>query len=195
MDEKVEAAQDVTRENIPLLPFLAVLIGSIMLVITLLLPFASANNEREEWLKEHPDSMYVEEIGMTNKESVNISMLEFGRIYKAASEMEEFKLVGIICLVLISAFALFVALTALFAILKKPIAIMIFDALSFAVFCMLKWDFKDRGVIPSSSYDWGIAQYFCYLGVIVAFAGAVMLLTVKIKQKKRNKGLQMEEEK
>ncbi len=72
MEEKVEAAQDVTRENIPLLPFLAVLIGSIMLVITLFLPFASANNEREEWLEEHPDSMYVEEIGMTNKESVNI---------------------------------------------------------------------------------------------------------------------------
>lgn len=74
--------------------------------------------------------------------------------------------------------------TLLFSVLKKPIPTILFNLLAFAVFRITKWDFEDRGVIPNSSYDWGIAQYICYISIIMVMMGAVALLVAKIKDKK-----------
>lgn len=191
MTEVVEMNQTEKNGKIFLYPFLAMLIGSIMLVATLFMPFASATEDYKEYLEEYPDSMYAEELDMTNKEAINISLFEFAKVYFVTAEMGMSKSVSIACVVIIAAFGAFALLTLLFSVLKKPIPAIIFNFLTFAVFRITKWDFGDRGVIPSINYDWGMAEYFCYIGVVVLTVGAVALLVVKIKDKKQRKALKV----
>lgn len=68
------------------------------------------------------------------------------------------------------------------------VATIIFNLLAFAVFSFIRWNFK--GVIPNSNYDWGMAQYVCYIGIIIVAAGAVALLIVKRKNNKKHKTLE-----
>lgn len=57
--------------------------------------------------KNAPNDYYVSEIKMTNAAAVNISMLEYGRIYAETARQGIYKEVSIICIVLIALFALF----------------------------------------------------------------------------------------
>lgn len=190
MDKKNEVMLQSERNKDKLLiPFIVALIGSLMLIVTLFLPFASATEDYKEYLQEYSDEMYVEELNMTNGDAVNISLFEFGRIYAAAADWGMSESIAIACLVIISAFTLFTILTTLFSVLKKPIVAMIFNLLSFGVFWLIKWDFEDRGVIPSNSYDWGIAEFVCYIGFAVVMVGAILLLMAKINAKRQNKAL------
>ena len=59
------------------------------------------------------------------------------------------------------------ALTLLFAVLRKPIPSILFSVLTVALTLLLNWDFEDRGVIPSDTYDWGVARWV-YLAAGVA---------------------------
>ena len=190
MTEVVEMNQTGSKSKKFLYPFVAMLIGSLMLIVTLFMPFASATEDYKERLVEYSDSMYVEELDMTNEEAINISLFEFARIYSAAAEMGMSKSVSIACIVIIAVFGAFALLTLLFSAIKKPIPAIIFNLLAFAVFRITKWDFEDRGVIPNSNYDWGMAQYICYIGIIVVVVGAVALLVAKIKDKKQRKALE-----
>ena len=45
---------------------------------------------------------------------------------------------------------------------------------------MQNLDFTERGVIPSSSYDWGIGYYVFFGAAAVALIGAVWMLVKKI---------------
>ena len=75
-------------------------------------------------------------------------------------------------------------------LIKKPIGIIIFDLLTMGAFWIICFDFEDRGVIPSSSFDCGIVYYLVYgIGVII-FAGAVWLFIEKRKAKKLAKAEQ-----
>lgn len=179
--------QNQERRNTLFFPALIALVGSIILVVAFFLPYSSATEEYKEYLRNNSDSMYFEEIGMTNGEAVGISMLEFGRMYAKAAEMGMSEAVSIICMVLIAIIGLFSLLTLLFAILKKPIVLFIFNALNFGIFSMLNWDFRDRGIMPTSSYDWGISYYLYYIGALGALVGAVYLFIAKIKIKKQKK--------
>lgn len=159
-----------------LYPFLIMLIGALMLVLTLLLPFASATGDYREGLEEYSDSVFSEELDMTNAEAKDISLVEYARIYAVTAEMGVSKGVSVAGLVIIIGFGIFAGMTLLFALLRKPIPAIIFNLLALAVFRITKWDFEDRGVVGNSSYDWGIGQYFCYIGGIVVIVGAVALL-------------------
>jgi hypothetical protein len=50
---------------------------------------------------------------------------------------------------------------------------------------MQNWDYTDRGVIPSSSYDWGLAHTLLPIAAIIALAGAIWMLAIKISTKKQ----------
>lgn len=167
-----------------LYPFLITLIGAVVMMGMLLLPYASANDEYVEHLLKHKDKMYVEEIGMTYEDAVDISLVEFIRIYAEAAEQELQKDTCIACIVIICIFAGLTVFTLLMSLLKKPIGIIIFDLLAIGVFKIIHYDFEDRGVIPNGSYDWGIASYLTYIVGIIIIAGAVWLFIEKRKAKK-----------
>lgn len=105
-------------------------------------------------------------------------------IYAEAAKQGIQKETSIACVVIIAVFWALVVLTYIMAILKKPIGIVIFDLLAMCVFKIIHFDFEDRGIIPSSSYDWGIANYLTYIIGIVILGGALWLFIEKRKAKK-----------
>lgn len=167
-----------------LYPFLITLIGSVLLLVMLLLPYASAKDDYKEYLIENAYDLYIEEIEMTNAEAVNISLVEFTKIYAEAANQGIHKEVSIVCIVVIVIFAGFAGITLLLSLCKRPIGIIIFDLLAMGVFRMIHFDFEDRGIIPSDSFDWGIVNYLTYIVGAVILGGAIWLFIEKRKAKK-----------
>lgn len=178
------------KKKIIVVSFLAMLIGSIMLIITLFVPFAAATDDHREDLEKYANTVSIEELDITNEQLLDVSLFKFARIYSALSGMEISRDISISCIAMISVFAFFALLTLLFSILRKAIPVIIFDLLTFVVFRIIQWDFEDRGVISNSKYDGGIALYIGYIGVVIVMAGAVTLLVMKIKNKKQRKVLE-----
>ncbi len=121
---------------------------------------------------------------MTNEDAVNISLFEYLRMYSEAIDIDGYQGYAIIYTVVIGLMALFSLLTLLFVILKKPIAYLVFDCITFGVFCLLNWDFEDRGIVSNSRYDFGTAYYLYYIGAILLIVGAVWFIISKSKEKK-----------
>lgn len=78
---------------------------------------------------------------------------------------------AVICITLMAAIAVASLLVLLFGLLKKPIAAIVFSVLATVAFYALRWDFDDRGVLPSSQYRYGIAEYLYPIAFIVVIAG------------------------
>lgn len=171
-------------------PMLITIIGSVLMLLMLLLPFASATDDYSERLMKYEDEMYVEEIEMTNAEAVDISLFEFLKIYVEAANQGMHKEISIACIVIISIFAGMSVFMLITSLCKKPIGIIIFDLLALGAFKITCFDFEDRGVIPSSSYDWGIVSWLVYVIGVIVFAGAVWLFIEKRKAKKLAKAEQ-----
>ena len=53
----------------------------------------------------------------------------------------------------------FIAARLALSVLKKTIALFVFNDLTFGVFSLIGWDFEDRGVVPCSNFDFGAAYY------------------------------------
>lgn len=68
------------------------------------------------------------------------------------------------------------AVAALFALGRKPVGCTIFGGLSFGAFRLMNLDFIDRGVIPSDSYDWGIAHTLFPIAAVILVGGALWML-------------------
>ena len=48
---------------------------------------------------------------------------------------------------------------------------------------LLVWDFGDRGVLPNSTHDWGIAPTIYIIAFVILLAAAVWLFVMKRKVK------------
>lgn len=114
------------------------------------------------------------------KNVVSLSLLTFLRIYIAG--LRSGKLIGgmypeaAICITLMAAIAVASLLVLLFGLLKKPIAAIVFSVLATVAFYALRWDSDDRGVLPSSQYRYGIAEYLYSIAFIVVIAGAIWFM-------------------
>lgn len=168
-------------------PVAVALCGVLLLIAAFFLPYAAANAEYGDWLSDHADGMYAEEIGMTNRSAIGISPFEFLRIYifGASNYSGDLQTISIICIVVIGLIAVFSLLCMLFAALRKAVPLIIFDVLTFGVFLLMNFDFTDRGVIKNGNYDFGAAYYLYFIGVAVTLVGAIWLLIEKTKP--RNK--------
>ena len=166
-------------------PFLITVVAAILMLMMVFLPYASANSEYKEILIKDSDAMYVREIGMTNSEAINISLLEFVKIYLETAKQDIQKEASIACIVIIVIFTVFALLTVFLSLIKKPIGIIVSDILALIAFKIIHFDFEDRGVIPSSSYNWGITNYLTYIIGIITIIGAVWMFI----EKKKNKEL------
>lgn len=166
-------------------PFIITLMATLFMFLTIFLPYGTANKKQEATLKQYPDQVLYEELDITAKDMIHISMVEYTKIYSHLSE--QFwgdTSYGVFYIVLVAFIGIFSLLSTLFTILKKPIAITIFSLLSFGVFCIHNSDYRQRGVIPSSSYDWGVGYYVFYIAFAIALVGAVWMLISQINQKK-----------
>ena len=183
------------KNNKLFIPFISALIGTILMVVTVFLPYATAIDDHAENIKENPDAIVYEELDMTAQDMMNISMVEYANVYSnLADQLFGDSSYGVFYVVLVALIGGFSLLTVLFSFLKKPIAVIIFDILAFGVFSIQNWDYTDRGVIPSSSYDWGAGYYIFYVAALITLVGAIWLLVNKIRNKKlcKNENVQQQ---
>lgn len=61
-----------------------IVVACVVLFIGLLLPYQASTEEYKEHLQENPDAMNVEEVNLTNKDAINISMIENFKVYSYA---------------------------------------------------------------------------------------------------------------
>ena len=170
-------------------PFWITLAGALLMAVMLFLPYASATEDFEKELMESPEQTYSMSTEMTNEEVVNISLFDYIKIDCAGMDYAATKAVAVANLVVILIFGVFVLLTILMSILKKPIATIVFDVLAIIAFTVIHFDFSDRGIIPSSKYDWGIANYLTYILGVIVLAGAVWQFIEKRKAKKQTESI------
>ena len=156
-----------------------------MLLLCVFLPYGTATGERRDWIDAHPDSIIEESLGLTAQDLAQVSTVEYTRLYVTVADEWGFATAYLgFYVALLGLLLLFPLLTALCALLRKPIGAMLFTALTFGVSCIQNADYTMRGILPSDNYSWGIAHTLWPIAAAAAFAGSVWLL-VKKKRCKR----------
>lgn len=182
-----------TRNKKLFLPFVIAFAGALLMAISVFLPYGAASKENAENLKEYSDEVVYEELNMKAKDLLNISMVEYARVYCEMSEqIFGSKAFGIFYVTLVSMIGGFSLLALLFAALKKAIPCIIFSILAFGTFLVQNKDFSMRGVIPSDDYVWGAAYYVFILAFVMALAGSIWLFVKKIRIKKESREMTAE---
>lgn len=157
----------------------ATIVAALLLVVAFFLPYASGTQEFREGLSSMAANPYSETLGMSNEDLTDISLFEYVRIYGASGELGMGDAFAAVYVPLTVAPAVLGVLTLLFAALRKPIPSIVFSVLAVALTFLLNWDFEDRGVIPSSSYDWGIARWVYLVAGVAVIACAVWQIVLR----------------
>lgn len=166
-------------KNELLAPFLVALIGAIILIAAFFLPYQSATSEHKEYLQSIKDEVDAE-LNITYGDAINISIFDCVKLYNTLGGT-----LGKIVVAIIGSVGALSALTLLFVLLKKPIATLIFNLMTFGAFYILSWDFRERGVMQNGYYQAGVSYYLYYVGTVVVFAGAIWMLIIKIKRRRK----------
>lgn len=147
-----------------------------MLVAAFFLPYASAVEEYRAVLGQLSENPF----GVANEELADISLLEYVRIYLNAAP-EAFVAVYVPLTV---APAVLGALTLLFSSLRKPVPAIVFSVVTLGVTSLLSWDFEDRGVLPSDTYDWGVARWVYLAAGVAVIACAIWQIVLRRQARK-----------
>lgn len=157
----------------------ATIAAALLLVVAFFLPYAAGTQEFREGLNSMSVNPYSETLGMSNEDLADISLFEYVRIYSASGDLGMGDAFAAVYVPLTVAPAVLGVLTLLFAALRKPIPSVVFSMLTVALTLLLNWDFEDRGVIPSSNYDWGIARWVYLAAGIAVIACAVWQIVLR----------------
>lgn len=147
-----------------------------LLVAAFFLPYASAVEEYRAVLGQLSENPF----GVANEELADISLLEYVRIYLNAAP-EAFVAVYVPLTV---APAVLGALTLLFSSLRKPVPAIVFSVVTLGVTSLLSWDFEDRGVLPSDTYDWGVARWVYLASGVAVIACAIWQIVLRRQARK-----------
>ena len=172
------------------IPFVVALVGVLLMIITMFLPYLSATDEMKSLITIAGDSAISSDSSLTANDLLDISMVEYAGM--AIGEGESFggSEEAIICLAVVIVIAVFTLLTALFTLLKKPIVIIVFDVLALLVYLLQGLVFKESGAVGTGAYNFGFGYYVFFAAVAVTLAGAIWLLVVKVSNKKAAKMMQ-----
>lgn len=118
---EVVSGQNHERRNTLFLPFLIALAGVVIMVILLFLPYMTAVGDMVEYIEKNPDRVENEALELTASDFANVSVISVNKIITGVYGEND----GTIATVIVSVFGGFMALTVLFVILKKPIAVIV----------------------------------------------------------------------
>ena len=147
------------KKNIGLFIGLA---GALLMVISLFLPYAERGQESKSLI-----GMAQAYLSSSASDWNNAAMESFYKVFVP----------GIVGLM-----AVFVILYIIMNIKLKPVAMIVFNVLIIGVYVLLKWDFKDRRVVPGAC-DKGIAFTVIYIALRIMLVGSVKRFIDKKKLK------------
>lgn len=163
-------------------PFIVGLVGVLILAIALFLPYLTAVGEMAEYIKHNPDRVEFASLNLTAGDLANVPIISVSKLITGVYGENDGQIANIIVLV----FCGLSAFTAVFVVVKKPIAVMIFDLLAGGTFFFLTSLMKDD-FIDADKYARGIGYYAILIAAVGIFASAVWMLVIKIAAKKQLK--------
>ena len=170
-----------------LIPFIIALVGAVLVMLCLFLPYASATEKVAAELDASPNAIINEDLGISAANMKNVSTIEFTEIYSKLSYSLFGGGDGYFYIGMTVAIGVFGLLCTLFTLLKKATPIIVFSFLNLLIVAFQHYDYYLRGVIGNEIYDWGIAVYLFYIAAALSLIGAIWMLVVKIKLKRQNK--------
>lgn len=170
-------------EKNQLIPFILALLGSLLMIITLFLPFSTATDDFKAEINKNPDAFVYEAIDLKAKDVVNRSMVDYASVFSAMSNRLFYSNEGYIYVGIVAAIGIFALIALISSVFRKAIPTIVFSILSFLVFAFLSFDFYYRGEIPNESYNWGFGYYMFYIATVITLVGAIWLVVVKCKNK------------
>ena len=170
------------------LQFIVALIGVLVLVVGMFLPYITAVGDMGEYIEKHPDRIEIKDLELTASDLKDIPVISVSQIITGIYGEDD----GALANVIVFTFCGFVALTALFVIIKKPIAVMIFDLLAYGVFAFLSAYMKEDFIDPDK-YAWGIGYTVIQIAIALVFVAAIWMLVKKIIAKRELKALPVAE--
>lgn len=164
------AAKKVLTEKSPL-PRTLALVGVLLMLICVFLPYITAVGKMAEYIENNPDRIEIQSLNMTASDLADVSILSVSKLITGVYGEDDAAFANVIVWVFCGLFTL----TALFVFLKKPVCVIIFDLLAFAVFAFLNFLMKDDFISPDK-YAWGIGYYAIVIAHIAIVAGTVWTL-------------------
>ena len=166
-----------------------IVIVCLIAFVCLILPYQSSIDEYRKYLQENPDTMNVKEVDLTNKDAINISILENFTVYSYAMNNSsnnswmsaEATINFVLTIILIASIILII----LFTLLNKKIVTIIFSVLLLGSALLMNYDIVSRGVIPSSRYTYGISYYLLPIMAIIMLASIITLMVKGRKNKNK----------
>lgn len=157
------------------LPFVATLISLLIMVIALFLPYISAVGDMAEYIEKNPDRIEIESLDLTASDLKRVPIISTNKVVTGVYGEEDGKIANGIVLALVAT----LIISSLFAVLKKPIGVMLFDLLTGGIFFFLNTLMKDV-FISDDRYAWGVGYYILLFFAIVTFGAAIWLLVTRI---------------
>lgn len=177
--------QVLTVKDHTVVPRILSAILAIILFASVFMPYSTATEKYKDVIKYIPDEITQDRIGLDSDDIINVSMVEYAKVYAENSdEYFDDEFFGFFYVFIAGFVALFSLLCLIAALTKKPILLIILDILLILALAVQCWDYADRGVIPSRSYDWGFGFYVSFVCVGLIFIFAIWLFAAKIKNKK-----------
>ncbi len=78
---------------------------------------------------------------------------------------------------------IFSLLNVIFSVVKKPVAVIVFDILSLVIFLITDLNIRGNMAFSKTYYSHSFAYYIFYLSALIVFVGAIGLLKEKRKAK------------
>lgn len=150
------------------LPFLVALIGIVIMIAAMFLPYLSAVGIAAELIEA------AESLGQNTGITANASLVSVSGVYGAIFGEDD----GMVAQIIVIVFIGFVALTTLFVLLKKSIPVIVFDLIAGGVFAFLSTAMS-KDLIGEDKYAWGIGYYLILIAAIAVFVGAVWMIVAK----------------
>lgn len=163
------------------------IVCSLVLASCFFLPYASVDEETREWIEQHPNGTAIEEIGMTNKDAADLSLLEFYNLYSYMKNVSAGRDhdIAVICVVLLVTIAILTSLIVIFSILRLSIPTAVFALIDVLIYYLFAWDIHDRAVVGGqySYWNFGYAYYMAYVLFVLMFILSIVFLCLRIFEK------------
>ena len=158
---------------------LLVVFGFLIMVLSMLLPFATAKEGYRDYLKTYAHEW--EKAGMDKEDVMDVSLVEYIRVYTYAISMGVGEEIAMAFLVLVGIVFIMGIICVEGAVHKKPKGVIAADIIGALVYVFMCMDFVGRNVIGGDKYEFGYGIYVYGVAAIVIFLGAVIMIRTKKK--------------
>lgn len=157
-------------------------LACLAMVVGFFLPYISTTGSERARLLDNPDETYSEELNMTNGQAVDMSLMEYARIYwYAGHEYNDGYLENFGAIVALGAAEL---LALILALAKKPAPALVFSLASLGLMLLLNRYFEYTGIVGGtplfgSPREWSSARIVLFAGAGAASAASVCMMTAR----------------